>query len=223
VPPSPAIPNSGDISGETAEDSQTLWRSTAVRLTNKFVSDPERYALRLLGNRPVNPLDRITFYPHGAGGQPFIRGTRVAVGTIVGLVSKRRTRQEILADYPNLESDDISAALSYAAQQRDMALANLDLSPDKLEVFCRKWRVQELSLFGSVLRDDFGPDSDVDVLVSFAEDAPWSLWDFTIMRDELSAVVGRPVDLVEREGLRNPFRRHTILETRKVIYRGGAG
>ncbi len=50
-----------------------------------------------------------------------------------------------------------------------------------------------------------------------------SLWDFTTMRDELSALVGRPVDLVEREGLRNPFRRHKILETREVIYDGREG
>ncbi len=79
----------------------------------------------------------------------------------------------------------------------------------------------ELSLFGSVLRDDFGPESDIDVLVSFTDDAPWSLWDLTAMSDELSGLVGRRVDLVEKEGLRNPFRRHTILATRQVIYDSG--
>ena len=101
-----------------------------------------------------------------------------------------------------------------------MTLANLEISSESLNAFCHKWRVQELSLFGSVLRDDFRPESDVDVLVSFADDAPWSLWDLTAMRDELSALMGRPVDLIEREGLRNPFRRHTILANRKVIYDG---
>jgi len=80
-----------------------------------------------------------------------------------------------------------------------MGLTNLDLPSDDLRAFCRKWRIRELSLFGSVLRDDFGPESDVDFLVSFADDAPWSLWDFTTMRDELSVLVGRSVDLVERE------------------------
>ena len=75
-----------------------------------------------------------------------------------------------------------------------------------------------MSLFGSVLRNDFTPESDVDVLVSFDPDATWSLWDLTEMRDELVALVGRPVDLVEREGLRNPFRRDKIMQTRKVIY-----
>jgi predicted nucleotidyltransferase len=96
-------------------------------------------------------------------------------------------------------------------------------SQSSLEAFCRRWRVRELSLFGSVLRDAFTPESDVDVLVSFDPDATWSLWDFTEMRDELGALVGRPVDLVEREGLRNPFRRDKIMQTRKVIYVGREG
>jgi len=104
-----------------------------------------------------------------------------------------------------------------------MSLPNVEIPTASLESFCHKWRGRELSLFGSVLRDDFGPESDVDVLVSFADDAPWSLWDLTAMRDELGTLVGRPVDLVEKEGLRNPFRRHTILETRKVIYDGREG
>ncbi len=104
-----------------------------------------------------------------------------------------------------------------------MPSLNLEIPAASLEAFCHKWRVRELSLFGSVLRDDFGPESDVDVLVSFDQDAPWSLWDLTEMRDALSALMGRPVDLVEREGLRNPFRRHTILGTRKIIYDGREG
>mgnify|MGYP002625302701 CR=1 FL=1 len=83
---------------------------------------------------------------------------------------------------------------------------------------CDKWKVRELSLFGSVLRDDFDEDSDVDVLVSFETDAPWSLWDLIVMRDELSAMFGRPVDLVEREAIENPFRRHRILTTREIIH-----
>jgi hypothetical protein len=99
--------------------------------------------------------------------------------------------------------------------------SNLQIPTAQVEAFCRKWRVRELALFGSVLRDDFNPNSDVDVLVSFDGDAPWSLWDLTTMQDELSSLLGRPVDLVEREGLRNPFRRDRILKTRQVIYFGG--
>jgi predicted nucleotidyltransferase len=103
-----------------------------------------------------------------------------------------------------------------------MPSPDFEIPAASLETFCHKWRVRE-SLFGSVLRDDFGPESDVDILVSFADDAPWSLWDLTVMGDELSVLVGRPVDLVEKEGLRNPFRRRRILETRKVIYDGREG
>jgi predicted nucleotidyltransferase len=69
-----------------------------------------------------------------------------------------------------------------------------------------------------VFRDDFGPESDVDVLVSFDDDAPWSLWDLTSIQYELSALSGRHVDLVEQAGLRNPFRRERIRSTRNVIY-----
>jgi predicted nucleotidyltransferase len=101
-------------------------------------------------------------------------------------------------------------------------LAHL-LPGSDLAAFCVRWKVRELALFGSVLREDFGPASDVDVLVSFDDDAPWSLWDLTTMQDELSSMFGRQVDLVEREGLRNPFRRDRILKTRKVVYAAGQG
>jgi predicted nucleotidyltransferase len=94
----------------------------------------------------------------------------------------------------------------------------LSIPNDKVAELCRKWRVRELSLFGSVLRGDFSPESDVDVLVSFEESAPWSLWDLLRMREELQNILGRDVDLIEREGLRNPFRRHRILSSRRVIW-----
>lgn len=89
---------------------------------------------------------------------------------------------------------------------------------DRIEGFCRKWKIRRFSLFGSVLREDFGPASDVDVLVSFRPDSTWDLLDLVDMRDELAALFGREVDLVEEEGLRNPFRRSNILATRQVIY-----
>jgi len=89
---------------------------------------------------------------------------------------------------------------------------------DRLADFCRRWRITELAFFGSVLRDDFRPDSDVDVLVTFEPDAPWSLWDLSSMRWELEEMFGRAVDLVEKKGLRNPFRRHAILTTQQVFY-----
>lgn len=94
----------------------------------------------------------------------------------------------------------------------------MEIPRDRIDSFCKQWKVKELSLFGSSLRDDFRPDSDVDVLVSFFSDARWSLFDLVSMADELRDVFGRPVDLVEKEALRNPFRRQSILSSRKVIY-----
>ncbi len=94
----------------------------------------------------------------------------------------------------------------------------VQLDREALAEFCRKWRVRELSIFGLALRDDFGPDSDLDFLVSFDPEAPWSLWDLVDVREELMAITGRKVDLVEKEGLRNPYRRKEILSTQEVIY-----
>jgi uncharacterized protein len=91
---------------------------------------------------------------------------------------------------------------------------------ETLASFCTRWQVRELALFGSILRDDFGPGSDVDVLVEFDDAAPWSLWDLIEMRDELSRLFGRPVDLVEKKAIKNPFRRHHILKNVEVIYSG---
>jgi hypothetical protein len=83
---------------------------------------------------------------------------------------------------------------------------------------CRKWRITELALFGSVLREDFGPASDVDALVTFAADAPWTLWDFAAIRADLAQVLGRSVDLLEKRALRNPFIRREVLATQVVVY-----
>ncbi len=88
----------------------------------------------------------------------------------------------------------------------------------KIAAFCKRWKISEFSLFGSVLREDFRPDSDVDVLVSFHEQAGWSLWDLIDMQEELESMFGRKVDLVEKEALRNPYRRHSILNGREVVY-----
>lgn len=87
-----------------------------------------------------------------------------------------------------------------------------------IAAFCRKWRVRELAIFGSALRDDFGPDSDVDVLAELAPDHGLSLYDWVDMIDELKAILGREVDLVAKGGLKNPFRRQEILETAQVVY-----
>ena len=99
-----------------------------------------------------------------------------------------------------------------------MDLHGITISEDRLAQLCRQWKVKELSLFGSVLRDDFGPDSDIDVLVTFQPQIAWSLWDLLDMRDELHDMFGREIDLIEKDALRNPFRRHEILKSHKVVY-----
>ena len=86
--------------------------------------------------------------------------------------------------------------------------------------FCRRWKVSEFALFGSILRDDFGPDSDVDVMVTFAPDAGSTLYDLIDMQEELEAAFGRPVDLLTRkgvEGMEKFFRRRAIPESARVF------
>ena len=96
-----------------------------------------------------------------------------------------------------------------------------DLAPEAIQRFCQKWQIIELSLFGSVLRNDFRPDSDIDVLVTFTPDAPWSLLDLVNMEYELADLTGRDIDLIERrviENSPNPIRKAEILGTAQVIY-----
>jgi predicted nucleotidyltransferase len=98
----------------------------------------------------------------------------------------------------------------------------IPFDPQKITAFCKRWKISEFSFFGSILREDFRPDSDVDVLVSFTPDAGWSLWDVIAMKEELEAMFNRKVDLVEKEAIRNPFRRHSILNGREIFYAANA-
>jgi predicted nucleotidyltransferase len=88
----------------------------------------------------------------------------------------------------------------------------------KIEEFCKRWSITEFSVFGSVLRDDFRPDSDIDVLVTIDPKARIGLFELIDMKLELEKMFKRPVDLVEKEGLRNPYRRQEILRTAEVVY-----
>jgi len=96
--------------------------------------------------------------------------------------------------------------------------SRIEFDPQRIAAFCRKWHVTRLALFGSVLRDDFRPDSDVDVLVTIDPTSPTSYWDWPDMTDELAAIFGRRIDLVAAGGLRNPFRKREILRTCEVIH-----
>jgi uncharacterized protein len=100
-----------------------------------------------------------------------------------------------------------------------MRLGPFDISREQIEAFCLKWGVEEFSVFGSALRDDFRPDSDVDVLVSLRPGQEMTLEAYLDMRDELSAMFGgREIDLVQKRLLKNPFRRFEILNNREVLY-----
>ena len=101
-----------------------------------------------------------------------------------------------------------------------MSKPKINIPKDKIEDFCRRWKIKEFALFGSVLREDFRPDSDIDVLVSFAPDGGITFDNRVEMLDGLTAIFGREVDLVEKGTIRNPFRRHEILTTKEVVYAG---
>lgn len=97
----------------------------------------------------------------------------------------------------------------------------VSIRKDQLTAFCKRWQITELALFGSVLRDDFGPESDVDVLVEFEEGARHTLFDLDDMELELEEIFGREVDLVSRRGVeasRNYIRRKAILDSAETIY-----
>jgi hypothetical protein len=99
-----------------------------------------------------------------------------------------------------------------------MTYQGIEISEERLAAFCRKWKIKELALFGSVLREDFRPDSDVDVLVEFAPDGGVTFDNRVEILDELAVLFGREVDLVEKDGIRNPFRRYSILTSKQVLY-----
>jgi len=94
----------------------------------------------------------------------------------------------------------------------------LQVSSSKIIEFCQRWQIVEFAIFGSVLRDDFRPDSDIDVLVTLSPDKKWSLFDLMDMQNELELMFGRSVDLLEKRSLKNPFRKAEIIRTHQVIY-----
>lgn len=93
----------------------------------------------------------------------------------------------------------------------------IDLPQDELAAFCRRYQVTRLALFGSVVSGSFRPDSDVDVLVSFASDAQVGFLKLSRMQRELSHLLGHPVDLVPESGLK-PLIRDDVLATSREIY-----
>lgn len=102
-----------------------------------------------------------------------------------------------------------------------MIVKNIEIPTDKIAEFCQRWKITEFAFFGSVLRDDFRADSDVDILVTFAPKAHHTLFDLVDMQEELEAMFKRKVDLISRRGIeqsRNYLRRKAILNSAQIIY-----
>jgi predicted nucleotidyltransferase len=102
-----------------------------------------------------------------------------------------------------------------------MSKPNINLPGSQIADFCQRWHIRELALFGSVLRDDFRPDSDLDILVTFAPEANWSLLDHLRMERELATLLNRKIDLFSRQAVErshNWMRRLEILNTAEVVY-----
>ncbi len=100
-------------------------------------------------------------------------------------------------------------------------LAQLGVTAEQIEAFCRRWKIRELAVFGSVLRDDFRDDSDVDLLVTYEESTRWGAFKLVDMRDDACGLFGREVDLVERRLIarsKNFIRRREILRNARRVY-----
>jgi len=97
----------------------------------------------------------------------------------------------------------------------------LNISPEELDRLCQDWHICELALFGSVLRDDFRPDSDIDLLVSYLPTAQRGLFEAMELQEVFEKTFGREVDLVSKAAIlrsRNWLRKRNILNSAKVIY-----
>ncbi len=102
-----------------------------------------------------------------------------------------------------------------------MLTITIPFATPEIAAFCRRWKIRELALFGSALRDDFCPDSDLDLVVTFAPDADWGLLDHVQMQLELEKLFGRRVDLISKRALErttNWVRREEILQTARILY-----
>lgn len=98
-----------------------------------------------------------------------------------------------------------------------MPTAAIEIPSERIAEFCRRYKVREMALFGSALRDDFGPNSDLDILVEFDPSAQIGFMTFSRMQRELSALLNRRVDLVPKQGLKEKIRR-AVLDNANVIY-----
>ncbi len=93
-----------------------------------------------------------------------------------------------------------------------------DIDLKKVSELAIEYQINEVYLFGSSLRDDFNIDSDIDILIAFKDDVHYSYFDLCDLQEKFEALFHRKIDLVEKEGLINPYRRSEILRTARLIY-----
>lgn len=111
--------------------------------------------------------------------------------------------------------------LRQTGEGKEAMRTEIPIPTERLDEFCRRWKIAELRVFGSALREDFRPDSDLDLLVTFGPDADWSLLDHVAMEEELTGIVGRKVDLVSQRAIErssNWIRRKAILESAEPYF-----
>ena len=96
--------------------------------------------------------------------------------------------------------------------------SGVDVPTPQIKAFCDRYGVEQFAVFGSVLRADFGPDSDVDVMLKFKPGHGFTFENTPNIQDELRAMFGRPVDVIEMDRIRNPLRRSAIMNSHRVIY-----
>lgn len=131
-----------------------------------------------------------------------------------------RLRYEMIFASSDIVTPDQMRNVMQFSEEREVYLP-ISLDRERIAAYCRKWKIVELAFFGSVLRDDFRSDSDVDFLARFADDARWSLFDHVTMEEELAGIVGRKVDLVSRRAVEeseNYIRRRHIFSTVQPYY-----
>lgn len=94
----------------------------------------------------------------------------------------------------------------------------IKISQTDIKFIAEKYKIKELSVFGSSIRDDFNEFSDIDLLIEFQDSKTISLYDILDIQEYFENITQRSVDIVETEGLRNPYRRNTILNTKEILY-----
>ncbi|MDE2677202.1 MAG: nucleotidyltransferase [Gemmatimonadetes bacterium] len=106
-------------------------------------------------------------------------------------------------------------------EERERLAFRIGVPLNAIAAFCDRWQVKELALFGSVLREDFGADSDIDMLLRFKSERTPGLFGIARMEREMARLLARKVDLVNRAAIeqsRNYIRRKAILESARVVY-----